>query len=95
MTRRPTLRAVSPEDRPSRPQKSLKEAVVGGDYLEILIAQRQEIAESIPLEKGPAKAALHRQLTLVAKEIESLRVKESEDVEFGSEAADDFDAAAI
>jgi hypothetical protein len=51
---------------------SLREAVMSGDYRSILIAQRLELAESIPVEKGPAKAALHRQLTIVAKELERL-----------------------
>ncbi len=34
--------------------------------------QRREISNSLPDEKGPAKAALHRQLSLMSKEIEGL-----------------------
>lgn len=75
--------------------KSLAEAIESGDYLEILLAQRRDIVASLPNERGPAKAALHRQLSMVSKEIESLRVKEAEDVEFGTEDADDFDASAV
>lgn len=75
---------------------TLAEAVESGDYLEILRAQRREIASSIPDEKGPAKAALHRQLSLVSKEIESLEAQaeeEAEDAEFDVE--EDWDPEAI
>lgn len=53
---------------------NLRDAVLSGDYRSILVAQRLELAESIPVEKGPAKAALHRQLTLVAQEIQRLEL---------------------
>jgi hypothetical protein len=66
------VRVVSPDERkPSKP-KTLSEAVAGGDYLEILKAQRRDIVTSLPDEKGPAKAALHRQLSIISKEIETL-----------------------
>ena len=72
------LRAVT-SDEPVRPRKraapkakTLSEAVAGGDYLDILKAQRNEIVVSLPNEKGPAKAALHRQLSLISKEIQTL-----------------------
>lgn len=94
MPRKTALRAVGPDEAPPR-KKTLSEAIDSGDYLEILVAQRRDIALSIPEERGPAKAALHRQLSLVSKEIESLRVKDAEDVEFGYDEAEDFDAAAI
>lgn len=75
--RKAPLRVVQEDEVQPRP-KTLEEAVDGGTYREILIAQRAEIAKSIPSEKGPAKAALHRQLFLIAKEIEDLdaRVRE-------------------
>ncbi len=94
MAGKTALRAVEPGEAPPR-KLTLSEAIETGDYMSILVAQRAEIVDSIPDEKGPAKAALHRQLSLISKEIESLKVKESEDVEFGVEEADDFDAAAI
>ncbi len=61
----------------SQPEKplSLAEAVETGDYRKILVAQRREIALCIPDEHGPAKAALHRQLSLIAKELQQLDVK--------------------
>lgn len=93
----PKLRAVRPDEKvlPAKP-KSLIDAVAGGDYLEILLAQRREIAESIPDEKGPAKAALHRQLSIIAKEIEALEARsqeEAEDVEDGGD--EDWDSEVI
>ena len=67
------LRTVKPNEKPKRPKPlTLREAVETGDYRTILVAQRREIALSIPEEHGPAKAALHRQLSLIAKELESL-----------------------
>lgn len=91
------LRVVKPDETPAPPKVlSLAEAVEAGDYLEILRAQRREIAASIPEEKGPAKAALHRQLTLIAKEIESLEARaeeEADDAEFDGDET--WDAEAI
>jgi hypothetical protein len=37
-----------------------------------LLAQQREIAATVGEEKGPAKAALHRQLALISKELETL-----------------------
>ena len=92
MTKRPNLRAVSPADAPPPKPKplTLEQAVETGDYLKILIAQRREIAQAIPEEKGPAKAALHRQLSLVAKEIEAMEDKaKQEALEDGGATADE------
>lgn len=72
MASRSHVRVVAPDERPPVKLKTLAEAVEGGDYLEILLAQRREIVTSLPNEKGPAKAALHRQLSLISKEIVSL-----------------------
>lgn len=90
MSRTP-LRAVSPDDKPIPVKpKSLAEAVEGGDYMEILVAQRREIAQAIPDEKGPAKAALHRQLSVIAKEIRGLETKAREEAaEDGGPVADE------
>ena len=66
-----SLRVATEADVPAR-AKTLIEAIESGDYREILLAQRREIGASLPDEKGPAKAALHRQLALISKEIETL-----------------------
>jgi len=71
MAAKRALRVATPDDTPPRP-KTLVEAIESGDYLEILRAQRREIAASLPEEKGPAKAALHRQLALISKEIAAI-----------------------
>ncbi|MDQ0726820.1 hypothetical protein QFZ21_001820 [Microbacterium sp. W4I20] len=95
---KPALRAVKADEVPSTPPKilTLTEAIEGGDYLQILLAQRREIATSLPEEKGPAKAALHRQLSIISKEIEALQRGEDEDAEGGANVDDgEFDAAAV
>jgi hypothetical protein len=72
------LRVASEGDAPVKP-KTLIEAVEGGTYLEILIAQQREIADKVRDERGPAAAALHRHLSLLSKEIAELRMTEDED----------------
>lgn len=95
MPRKPALRAVSDGEKPPK-VLSLTEAIESGDYLQILMAQRRQIAADLPEEKGPAKAAMHRQLSLLSKEIESLLSKSAEDTEGGADVEDaEFDAEAI
>jgi hypothetical protein len=69
--KRPLRVATEADATPKKPL-TLVDAIESGDYREILLAQRREIASSLPDEKGPAKAALHRQLSLISKEIEAL-----------------------
>jgi hypothetical protein len=73
---KPDLRAVQPGEAPPAKAKipTLVEAIESGDPLTIALAQRRDIAASLPDEKGPAKAALYRQLMLVSKEIETLKL---------------------
>lgn len=91
------LRAVASGEVPEPPKiLTLTEAIEAGDYLQILLAQRREIAADLPDEKGPAKAALHRQLSLLSKEIETLQRGDDEDAEGGANVEDgEFDAAAV
>lgn len=87
----PRLTVVAPGESspvPAKP-KTLAEAVETGDYREILLAQRREIVASLPGEKGPAKAALHRQLSLISKEIESIAIAAAMDGSVVSDAADE------
>lgn len=85
------LRAVKPDEQPKKSRKklSLADAVETGDYRTILEAQRREIAKSIPDERGPAKAALHRQLSLIAKELEALDEQDKEEGADIERAADE------
>lgn len=95
--RKSPLRAVAPDETPEPPKiLTLAEAIESGDYLQILLAQRREIARDLPDEKGPAKAALHRQLSILSKDIEALQRGDQEDAEGGANVEDgEFDAAAI
>lgn len=77
MAAKRTLRVATAKDAPAKPL-TLLEAIESGDYRQILLAQRREIAASLPEEKGPAKAALHRQLALISKEIETLEAAATE-----------------
>lgn len=97
VVRKPPVRALLPDEAPVPPRiMTLAEAIESGDYLQILLAQRREIAADLPDEKGPAKAALHRQLSLLSKEIEALQRGGAEDAEGGANVEDgEFDAEAI
>ncbi|MCK0517880.1 hypothetical protein [Williamsia sp. DF01-3] len=80
-TNRSHLRGVAPDEAPPAPPAApltLSEAVEQGNYLEILRAQRREIVTSLPDERGPAKAALHRQLAMISKEIQALEAKQAQ-----------------
>ena len=97
VAKRSILRAVDPDEKAAPViVLTLAEAIAGGDYLQILLAQRREIATALPDEKGPAKAALHRQLSLISKEIEALQSRDADDAEGGANVEDgEFDAEAI
>lgn len=49
--------------------------------------------QSLPEEKGPAKAALHRQLALISKEIQALEAKAAQGAREDAEGADVDDEA--
>lgn len=93
------LRAVKPGEKPTkRRTMTLSEAVESGNHLEILKAQRRDIVAALPDEKGPAKAALHRQLTMISKEIVAIEAT-LDGADSGDDGGDDiddaFDASAI
>ena len=95
MPSKPVLRAVGADEKRKRPL-TLDEAIELGDYLEISLAQRRDMAASLPNLNGPALAAMHRQLSLISKEIALLQVKDAEDTEGGADVDDEvFDAEAI
>jgi len=92
------LRAVEPGETPAPPKKvqTLAEAIESGIYLDILLAQRRDIVTSLPEEKGPAKAAMHRQLSILSKEIEGLQAQAQEEAEDAEARGDEaWDAEAI
>lgn len=92
------LRVAAPGEKPDKPPSplTLAEAVARGDYREILLAQQREIASTVGEEKGPAKAALHRQLSLISKELQGLKVAADQEAADDREVADeDLDASAF
>lgn len=98
MTRKnSSLRALTADEVPEPPKIfTLGEAIADGDYLQILLAQRREIAADLPTEKGPAKAAMHRMMRDISKEIEQLQSRDSDESEGGADVEDgQFDAEAI
>lgn len=95
---KPKLRAVAPDEEPV-PAKplTLAEAVETGDHYQILVAQRRQIVVDMRDANGPAKAALHRQLSLLSKEIAAIDATDDDD-EIGHAAKtpdDDWDESAI
>jgi hypothetical protein len=75
---------------------TLEDALERGSYVQILIAQRKQMVADLPETKGPALAALHRQISLTSKEIEALLSRDSDEAEGGANVEDgEFDAAAI
>ena len=93
---RGVLRAVGNGDHPVPEVLSLTEAIATGDYVKILRAQRRDIVKSLEAEKGPALAALHRQLSMISKEIETLESRPDPAGAGARGAVDDsFDASAI
>jgi hypothetical protein len=97
VVRKSPLRAVAPDEVPE-PVKvlTLVEAIASGSYLQILVAQRAEMVSALPDTSGPALAALHRQISMTSKEIESLLSRDADETEGGANVDDgEFDAAAI
>lgn len=94
--RKAALRAVSADEAPPAAKLTLPEAIESGSYVEILLAQRRAMVAELPETKGPALAALHRQLSMISKEIEALLSRESDEAEGGADVEDGkFDAAAV
>ena len=97
--RKSVLRAVGPDEAPASRMPevlSLDDAIKRGSYLQILIAQRAQMVVDLAETKGPALAALHRQISVTSKEIESLLSRESDEAEGGADVEDgEFDAEAI
>lgn len=90
------LRVVTDDDAPPAKPKTLIEAVESGTYLEILMAQRRQMVADLAAEKGPALAALHRQIALHSKEIASLQAAARQEAGEDGEVADEaFDASAV
>lgn len=86
---------VAEDPEPAAPVRlTLAEAIEQDDYEQILIAQRREAVADLPRVNGPAKAALHRQIASLSKEIAGLVAAKTEGTDIGdaTETPDeDFD----
>jgi hypothetical protein len=96
MAAKRNLRVATDADAPPAKPKTLTEAVDGGTYLEILVAQRRQMIADLSEAKGPALAALHRQIALHSKEIAALQSEAQQEATEDAEVADEaFDAEAL
>ncbi len=91
------LRVVTAADKLAKVKPpTLAAAIEGGDYLEILKAQRRQMVADLRGISGPALAALHRQIGLHSKEIAAIEDARKEEEQDGGEVEDgDFDATTV
>lgn len=92
------LRVATDADATKKKAKSLVEAAQDGTYREMLEAQRMDIARSLqdPTTQGPARAALHRQLGQVARELRDMDATEAQESAASTTTDDEaFDASAV
>lgn len=95
-----TLRAVAPGETaaPTRP-KTVAQAAASGNHRELLVAMRERIAATVSNPDCPPRdlAALTRRLQDIAKEIESIDLRLSQESEAGANGPVDntFNASAI
>lgn len=98
MAAKRSLRVATDADAPKKP-KTLVEAAEGGSYRELLEAQRMDIARSLqdPSTQGPARAALHRQLGLIARELREMDAADRDEAAESAGPTPDeaFDASAV
>lgn len=88
MARSAGLRAVKPDEKPTKQRKqSVAEAAATGDHRSLLVAMRERIAKTVSDPECPPRdlAALTRRLQDIAKEIEAIDLRAKEE---GADAAD-------
>lgn len=87
MATKPALRAVTPDEAPTRKRQTVAQAAASGDHRELLVAMRERLAKAVSDEGCPPRdlAALTRRLQDIAKEIEAIDLRAKED---GADAAD-------
>lgn len=81
--RKAPLRSVGPDETPDQPKKpkTVAEAAASGDHRALLVAMRERIAQTVSNPDCPPRdlAALTRRLQDIAKEIESIDLRASEE----------------
>lgn len=98
--RKPSLRAVSPDEKPSAPvrPKTVTEAAADGTTRELLVAMRARIAKAVEDVNTPARdlAALTKRLVEVVRDIEAIDAREQQEATKSVDVTDEeFDASAI
>ncbi|WP_094359927.1 hypothetical protein [Mycobacterium marinum] len=92
------LRTVKPGETAKPRPKSVAVAAASGNHLELLLAMRERVAKAVSSPDCPPRdlAALTRRLQEIAKEIDVLKARASQDpADDGGEVDDRFDPAAI
>src|SRR4051794_17450267 len=97
--RKAALTVVAPDAKApakrARP-KTLAQAIESDDYLEILLAQRRELVRDVRSMSGAPKAAAHRQIALLSKEIAGLQAEKQQEADEDADVDDEpFDAEAL
>lgn len=99
MADRPSLRAVSDDEKPSKPAKPLtvSEAAKGGSARDLLVATRDRIALAVENELTPARdlAALTKRLMETVREIEAIDARALEEGSSEEVTDGEFDATAV
>lgn len=89
--RKSALRAVDPDERPTKKQ-TVAEAAETGDHRALLVAMRERIAKTVSNPDCPPRdlAALTRRLQDIAKEIESIDLRDKQEAtEHGGGVSDE------
>lgn len=90
--RKNTLRAVGPNEvAPGRVPMTVTGAAKDGDRRDLLAAMRERIAQAVEDGSTPARdlAALTRRLMEIAREIEAIDLRETEEAEDATPAVDE------
>lgn len=98
MAARQTLRAVSAEEKATPKRLNVAEAAASGDHRALLVAMRERIAQAVSAPDCPPRdlAALTRRLQDIAKEIEGIDARASEEGDDAEVVSDgEFDASAV
>lgn len=102
VARKNPLRAVTEDDEPPKPsvQLTITEAAEADDPLELLMAMRRRVAETVEDPNCPPRdlAALTRRLQEIGKEIQAMKAKSKQEAEEDGESRtpdEEWDAEAI
>lgn len=95
-----TLRAVAPDEKPSRTTKpkTISQAAEKGTTRELLVAMRTRIAKAVEDPNTPARdlAALTKRLVEVVRDIEAIDARDEQGGPTGAQVEDGaFDASAV